>query len=502
MKNIRYTAYKFALLLTGSALLLSCNDFLDEMPDNRTELDTPQKLSQMLVSAYSETLPLTMQELMSDNVSDYGSSIDVGYDIFQESYLFRDITDTSFDSPEWVWEHNYKAVAAANHVLEAIGQMDTDEDLSAQEGEALVCRAYAHFTLCNTFCQAYNPQTSNSDLGIAYIEQPEKSVFEYHDRGTVAEVYEKIARDLEVGIPLIDDTKYSQPKYHFTRKAACAFAAQFYLYYGKYDLAAQYATNAVGADPTSLFRNWDLFTGTSSQEYSNAYVATDEAANIFNQGSRGIFGRRGPYRYVLTFGLLSEIFNSQGPWSAVSSTLPAYGTTYVYSSRSYFFPKINEYFMYSDVAQQIGQPYVVQVVYSTEKTIIDRAEAYVMQKEYTLAARDLNYFYRQAGANTSLSAEQIASFYETAGSMYKKELAPRFEVEQGMQTNLLHACLHARRIAAAQEGTRLNDLKRYGIAYTHVCDGASNIEIEPYDKRLAVQIPNAVVSAGVTPNPR
>jgi hypothetical protein len=62
--------------------------------------------------------------------------------------------------------------------------------------------------------------------------------------------------------------------------------------------------------------------------------------------------------------------------------------------------------------------------------------------------------------------------------------------------------LHARRIAAAQEGTRLQDLKRYGIAYTHVCDGATNIEIEPYDKRLAIQIPGNVASAGMTENPR
>ena len=46
-------------------------------------------------------------------------------------------------------------------------------------------------------------------------------------RGTVAEVYQNIAADLEEGLPLIDDNIYSRVKYHFNKKAAYAFAARF-----------------------------------------------------------------------------------------------------------------------------------------------------------------------------------------------------------------------------------------------------------------------------------
>lgn len=50
--NFKYTAIAFtALSLTVS----SCNDFLDEMPDNRTELDTPEKITKLLVTAYPTT---------------------------------------------------------------------------------------------------------------------------------------------------------------------------------------------------------------------------------------------------------------------------------------------------------------------------------------------------------------------------------------------------------------------------------------------------------------
>lgn len=506
MKKILYTANKLVLLCAGPALLFSCNDFLDEMPDNRTELDNAQKISQVLISAYAESLPTTMQELMSDNVIDYGKNIDVGEDIFQQSYLIQDVTSVSFDSPSAVWGANYQAVSAANHALEAIEKLGDTEELAPQKGEAYLCRAYAHFTLCNAFCQAYNPQSSKTDLGIPYVTKPETTVFEEYERGTVEETYKRIAADIEAGIPLIDDTKYTQPKYHFTKKAAQAFAAQFYLYYGKYDKAIEYATAVLGENPSAQFRNWNLFTGTTPKEYTNVYNASDEAANIFIQGFGSLNGRTVSYRYIHTQAMLSETLRSLGPWLSDSpiGSLPAYDIVFSYSSRSYLFPKMSEYFMYTDVAQGIGHPYIVQVIYSTEKALIDRAEAYVMAgpQYYDLAARDLNYFYASAGAATSLSAEEIASFYDEAGSLYKKEIAPRFTVEAGTQTNLIHACLHARRIVTLHEGTRLQDLKRYGIAYAHYVDGAANIEIKPYDKRLAIQLPATVIAAGLEANPR
>ena len=48
-----------ALVLTASLGLttVSCNGFLDEMPDNRTELNTDQKIAKLLVSAYATCRP-------------------------------------------------------------------------------------------------------------------------------------------------------------------------------------------------------------------------------------------------------------------------------------------------------------------------------------------------------------------------------------------------------------------------------------------------------------
>ena len=49
------------LLLTAASGLttVSCNDFLDKTPDNRTELNTDQKIAKLLVSAYPDAVSYT-----------------------------------------------------------------------------------------------------------------------------------------------------------------------------------------------------------------------------------------------------------------------------------------------------------------------------------------------------------------------------------------------------------------------------------------------------------
>ena len=121
--------------------MASCEKFLDEMPDNRTEIDSPDKVKQILVSAYSNSLPVAMQELMSDNATDYSSTINIGYDIFQEAYLFKQVTNTNRDTPTWIWEDNYAAISSVNHALEAMEELGVGEEMDPQRGEALMCRA-------------------------------------------------------------------------------------------------------------------------------------------------------------------------------------------------------------------------------------------------------------------------------------------------------------------------------------------------------------------------
>lgn len=488
------------IALLSLLLLVSCNDFLDKLPDNRTDIDTQEKVMKILVSAYATSTSAAMHELMSDNVSDAGSSIDVGLDVFSESYQFRNITSQSQDSPYATWENNYSAISSANEALQAISEIEqTGGDyLHALKGEALLCRAYAHFCLVNTFCQPYNKQTSEVDLGVPYVEVVETTAFNKYERGTVAQVYAKINEDIEAGLPLIDDNQYKQPKYHFNKKAAYAFAAQFNLYYGEYQKAKDYATSALGANPETGLRNygnWGKYT--SFAEYSADWINSDQATNYLIQPLTSYAGTYYYYRFVLTYSLLSKTLLSDGPWSERL----IFGQ-YIFSnnSRSYYFPKLAYYFEYTDQASGIGFYHAVPVPFTTERTLIDRAEASAMLGRYDETASDLSSFYKSSGALSSVSSSEIESFYSSYEN--NDELNPRFELIPGTQTTFIHACLHARRILTVHEGTRTLDLKRFGIPYVHEIINGATIRIEPFDKRLAIQIPEKVIAAGIESNPR
>ena len=144
MKNMN--TKKITTLIVPAAALVAlpaCNDFLDEMPDNRTELDSSDKITSLLVSAYSEhTYPVTC-EYASDNV-DETALVSPDFEPEQEEYYrWQDVTAAvTNEAPQAVWSQYYMAIAAANQALDAIkelGGADTPQ-LKAAKGEALICR--------------------------------------------------------------------------------------------------------------------------------------------------------------------------------------------------------------------------------------------------------------------------------------------------------------------------------------------------------------------------
>ena len=52
--------------------LTACDKFLDKMPDNRAEINSPEKIRALLTSAYSTGTYLFFSEYMSDNVDNMG----------------------------------------------------------------------------------------------------------------------------------------------------------------------------------------------------------------------------------------------------------------------------------------------------------------------------------------------------------------------------------------------------------------------------------------------
>jgi hypothetical protein len=130
-------------------MLCSCDDFLDQNPDDRATLDSEEKIASLLVSAYPTKGYQLLAEMSSDNISDYGTN-GKNYNIFSEDvYFWKDDISNNNESPKSLWDACYGAIAAANQALSAIDDMGgaTTNQLKASKGEALLCRAYAHLFL-------------------------------------------------------------------------------------------------------------------------------------------------------------------------------------------------------------------------------------------------------------------------------------------------------------------------------------------------------------------
>ena len=235
--------YILPILFAGLTLQFTgCSDFLNTTPDNRTQIDSRKKVRQLLVTAYSQGSYSLLGELSSDNMIDNNSPDDKGEAMVvssynrmdDEIYAWNDVVSSSAqDSPFFIWDACYHAIATANAALEACEELEKQgQDMSGEKGEALICRAYHHFILVNVFSQPYKDDNlSMQDLGIPYSDKPETIVAGKYDRETVTDTYARIEKDIEAGLPLVTDEYYTVPKYHFNRKAAYAFASRFYLYY-------------------------------------------------------------------------------------------------------------------------------------------------------------------------------------------------------------------------------------------------------------------------------
>ncbi|MDR1762972.1 MAG: RagB/SusD family nutrient uptake outer membrane protein [Dysgonamonadaceae bacterium] len=506
-------------ILFAGLLAVGCDDYLDVPTDTRTQLDTPEKIRELMVTSYPTANYAIITEFGTDNIIDNRVPIngfflaDGAFDrMDQEVFEWDDVKSANEqDSPYSVWEEFYQSIAAANHVLEAIETLKAEgntENMDAQKGEALMLRAYSHFILVNIFGKTYkDPTASAKDLGVTYMTEPEKHVIMQYERNSVAEVYDLIAKDIEEGLPLIDDASYTQKSYHFSKSAANAFASQFYLYKRDYAKAVEHANAVLGTgDPTSLLRNW-------KNTYSNiitegsVYISGDEPANLLLIPTSSIYMRRfWPHRYGWNGTGRSGVTDSGPNWSGA---LPSFQGWIWTAGQNYgaFHAKVYEQFEYTDKVAGIGYPHIVRTEFTTDDVLLNRAEAKIMLGQIDDAVKDLQYWTASHKVTSPLTRKAITDFYKEGRQYYvfefhNTELSSQFVIT-AEQKPFIDCVLHFRRMERVLEGHRWFDLKRYGIEITHTIGIQAEKRTLTYDDdRRAIQIPSDVVGAGLEPNPR
>lgn len=271
MKNIKITLS--LLILLGVS---SCDEFLSEVPDNRTMIDTPEKISELLVSAYPNNSYFAMGEGMSDNVFDteLKQASNLNND---QSFNWEMHTQIGYETQNGFWTESYASIAAANQALVSIEKLGNPASLNPQKGEALIARAYNHFMLVSFWSNRYNPATAATDLGVPYITKPETSLLAQYKRNTVKEVFDLIEQDITEGLKYVTNN-YKEPKFHFNVEAAKAFACRFYLIKGDWDKVLEYS-EGIGSKPTRI-RNWTAFNAVPFALMSLEYSKAEQETNL------------------------------------------------------------------------------------------------------------------------------------------------------------------------------------------------------------------------------
>lgn len=515
----------FSIIALGLTLT-SCDDWLDKLPDNRMELQTPSDVSNLLVSAYPSAHPAYLLEMYSDNTDDCVNPSWSEASRFQaQAYKWEDITETGEDeSPQELWNKHYIAIASANAAIDLIEGKGSPAEYNEQLGEALLCRAYAMFQLSTVFCKAYNPATASTDLGLPYPTHPEKVVGTVYTRGTMEDLYGQIDKDLQRGLPLVS-SNYSKPKFHFNTDAAKAFAARFYLYKGDFAKAITYATEVLGADPTAKARDWDAYSALNMNQQirPEAWVSADEKCNFLLQTVYSEWGAiSGPYLYGEKYAhsyriTYDEDIASKGPFGAANSTFKqrVWSNT---ALANLFHRKVPYEFEYTDLQAGIGFAHAEYAVFTTEQLLLERAEAYALSGELQKAVDDYNTIMKiyQKYPKT-FTLKQIVDFYNGVNYYTPKKATVKkhfvkpvytIDAEGSDQEALLQAILHLRRIMEVGEGYRMQDVKRYGIVIyrrqtnTSFTISAVTDSLTVDDPRRAIQLPQDVITSGLEPNDR
>ena len=533
--KIKNIIYKGSLMLASVAILASCSDQLDTLPDNRTTLDTPKKIAGLLVTAYPDRTPTLFNEWMSDNTDYMGAQNSQGNRGGDQYFFWQEQTEGGNDSPEQVWMLYYEGVYKANEALAAIEDQGgpNNDILRNSKGEALLLRAYNHFVLANEFCRPYNGKTSTKDAGLYYATgiADFSAAAEQSNRGTVADVYAKIAADIEAGIPLLNDT-YEVPKYHFNKQAAYAFATRFYLYYEKWEKAKEYADKLLGSNPAASLRDYralqamPLSKSEQAVKIAEAYCSASADCNLLVQTSVSNAGMAlAPWltskRYTLTNYLSeTELFQSNNIWGTSSNLIWKPFTVNSGESNFALLMKLPREFEIRNTTTGSGYLRTLNVDFTMDEALLNRAEAEIMLGQNDAACADMTIWMKNFfNTNVTLTPTSVQTYFKTVPYAYadaakmvpsfKKHISPRFTIdaEGSVQESLLQCLLNFRRIETVHQGMRWMDIRRYNIEIPRRLIGANgrpskNLDwLEKDDPRQVVQIPQSIREAGVAGNP-
>lgn len=260
-------AYIFIGILAASTV--SCNKFLDKAPilsqSTDLTLSSYDGLNKSVIGAYSLLASATWYggERVLESEMRSGNGIkDASHN--SNRYATHINWNYSPDATSELWSVAYITISRANNVIDNLEGKDKDgvtaQDLDNLKAECLFIRALAHFDLVTLYAQPYSYATSaaaneKAKLGVPYV---------YHTdptgkpaRESAADTYAKVVEDLLLAESLIDPS-YTRSGVGSEKAVVSIYAIQallsrVYLYMGKWQDAANYATKVIESQEYTLY---------------------------------------------------------------------------------------------------------------------------------------------------------------------------------------------------------------------------------------------------------
>mgnify|MGYP001883454974 FL=1 len=501
---MKKTIYLSIILL----LFTACQDYLETNPDSTLDakIDSEEKIAELLTGAYPEASYFAFLETRTDNVGERVNGIHSRLN--EAMYYWEDYDQEDLDTPLNYWNACYAGISQANHALELLSKYPKSDRVKALYGEAFLLRAYLHFMVVNIWAEPYGTSKSETAPGIPYLTKPEKNALVDYKRGTVKEVYDKIEKDLKLGISLVDDSYYSKPKFHFNKKAAYAFASRFYLFKGEWELVIAYSNYILGLDPKLILRNWRQY---GKKKYFNRkslytlYASTEEPANLLLSTTESRIFRNIPTeKYGVTNKSANKVYNQHGVDGCANFRKVYMAPMFLFNYNDgrigdgQYIGKFDELSLSGYTGIRPKGLYVTNVLFSTDEVMLNRMEAYAMTGEYDKSINDLLIYLSAKFGITPSCARR--DYTQTSSDNY--QIYTPFYGMSIKQLAMVKTILGFRQQEFIHEGLRWFDIRRFYISVKRTSKYKFYKRLEKEDPRKLLQIPAEAINRGLEPNPR